>query len=462
MGVCPQERKDILNMFLEEKKFVATRNPCKLCTPLGASAVFKGLEGCVSLLHGSQGCSTYIRRYFINHFKEPVDIASTNFSEATAVFGGKENLFQALRNINHSYKPNMIGLSTTCLSETIGDDVKMFLHEFKKTHPRFPDVVHVSTPSYAGAHMDGFHDAVNEVVKHFSRGGPKKDRVALFPNFVSPVDIRHLKEITGDFGLSATLVPDYSDTLDGGVWKQYESIPAGGTPVNELREMGRYSAAVELGHSLFRRETAAKHLLDEFGVKRINCGLPIGIKLTDQFLRVLEELSGSPVPEKYVQQRGRLIDSYSDAHKYIFKKKAIVYGDEDLVMSLTQFLLEIGIAPILCATGSKCDVIEGVISSMVHEHNEDIKVRRNADFMSIADEIKEGEADFLIGNSKGYPIARKYNIPLIRVGFPIHDRVGAARIRHIGYEGTQQIFDRIVNTLIEKKQEASSVGYMYL
>ena len=57
----------------------ATRNPCKLCSPLGASLVFKGIRGAVPILHGSQGCATYIRGYFISHFREPVDIASSNF-----------------------------------------------------------------------------------------------------------------------------------------------------------------------------------------------------------------------------------------------------------------------------------------------------------------------------------------------------------------------------------------------
>jgi hypothetical protein len=61
--------------------FVATRNACKLCTPLGACLAFAGIEGARTILHGSQGCATYIRRYMISHFKEPVDIASTNFSE---------------------------------------------------------------------------------------------------------------------------------------------------------------------------------------------------------------------------------------------------------------------------------------------------------------------------------------------------------------------------------------------
>src|SRR5690606_8193593 len=103
---------------------------CKLCTPLGACLAFKGVEGCVPLLHGSQGCSTYIRRYMISHFKEPVDVASTNFGEMTAIFGGKLNFQLAVENITKQYQPQMIGIASTCLSETIGDDVGMFIKEY--------------------------------------------------------------------------------------------------------------------------------------------------------------------------------------------------------------------------------------------------------------------------------------------------------------------------------------------
>ena len=41
--------------------------------------------------------------------------------------------------------------------------------------------------------------------------------------------------------------------------------------------------------------------------------------------------------------------------------------------------------------------------------------------------------------------------PLVRIGFPVHDRVGGARILHVGYRGALQLFDRIANTLIERQ-----------
>ena len=70
--------------------------------------------------------------------------------------------------------------------------------------------------------------------------------------------------------------------------------------------------------------------------------------------------------------------------------------------------------------------------------------------------------DLLIGHSKGYPLARKLEIPLIRVGFPIHDRMGGQRILHLGYRGTQALFDQVVNAILARKQSDSSVGYSYM
>ena len=110
--------------------WVSTRNPCHLCAPLGASLVIRGIEGAVPFLHGSQGCATYMRRYIISHFREPMDIASSGFSEASTIFGGGPNLHQGLRNVTSQYRPSLIGIATTCLTETIGEDMGSLLHEY--------------------------------------------------------------------------------------------------------------------------------------------------------------------------------------------------------------------------------------------------------------------------------------------------------------------------------------------
>nr|MBD3622545.1 nitrogenase [Sunxiuqinia sp.] len=216
------------------KEFTATRNACKLCAPLGASIAFKGIHGCVPIIHGGQGCATYIRRYLISHYKEPVDIASSNFSEEATIFGGGANCYTALDNVISQYRPEVVAMATTCLSETIGDDVNFYMQNYRKDTglKDLPQFVTASTPSYQGSHMDGFHEAVASTIKTFAKAGPKGGHVNLFPGFVSTEDIRQLKQILNDFELDFVLLPDYSETLDSPIWGAYKRIPDGGTPVS--------------------------------------------------------------------------------------------------------------------------------------------------------------------------------------------------------------------------------------
>jgi nitrogenase molybdenum-iron protein NifN len=170
------------------------------------------------------------------------------------------------------------------------------------------------------------------------------------------------------------------------------------------------------------------------------------------------------MPEKYSKERGRLIDAYVDGHKYLFGKRAMVFGDEDMVVGLTSFLAEIGVVPVLCASGGKSGALAKSIAEVTTHLREPALVRDGVDFLTMAEEVelKGLKPDFLIGNSKGAKLARQLGVPLIRAGFPIHDRIGGHRILHLGYRGALQLFDLIVNTLLEVKQESSPIGYSYL
>lgn len=446
----------------------ATRNACKLCTPLGACLAFRGVEGAIPLLHGSQGCSTYIRRYLISHFREPIDIASSNFSEDTAIFGGKKNFTAAVKNIRNQYQPELIAVATTCLAETIGEDMNNMFHEYMAenwddTHPQ---MLHVSTASFRGTHMDGFHNAVKSIVEALAVSGPRCRRVNLFPGMVSASDLRHLKEIMSDFGLQYTMLPDYSESMDGETWSEYQKLPAGGTPIKAINATGSAQLSIEFGHTLIGNKTAASFLEERFAVPYRPLGLPIGLRETDSFFELLGTASGRTVPIKYKQERGRLVDSLVDGHKYVFGKKAIIYGEEDLVVGLTAFLLEIGVEPVICASGGESGrlaaAIESVRSTPARPSAAPMQVLQGVDFAEIGELAEKVQPDFLIGNSKGYKIARQLNVPLVRCGFPIHDRIGGHRILHLGYRGAQMLFDQIVNALLDAKQEGSEIGYSYL
>ncbi len=441
--------------------FSATTNACKACTPLGACLAFRGVEGCVPFLHGSQGCSTYIRRYMIGHYREPIDIASSNFSESSAIFGGGENFCTGIENVIAQYDPSVIGVATTCLAETIGDDMNLMMHEYRAAHPDTSvPIVHVSTPSYTGTHAEGFHAAVRALADQLAEGGPREPRcVNLMPGMVSPADIRHLRELCEVFDIQPTILPDYSDTLDGGSWREYHRIPEGGTSLAAIRAMGRAAGSIEFTSVCDESATAAPLLSERFDVTAHRLDLPIGIDATDQFCQTLSQISGRATPKRLAAERARLIDAYIDGHKYLSGTTAALYGEEDLVVGLTRFCCEIGITPVLCASGGNSGNFETSIRH-ISELTGNTQVIANADFAEIEAAITDNKPDLMIGYTRGYAVSRRLDIPLVRVGFPVSDRIGAARLLHVGYRGTQQLFDRIVNTLIEAKQDASPVGYM--
>jgi nitrogenase molybdenum-iron protein NifN len=259
------------------------------------------------------------------------------------------------------------------------------------------------------------------------------------------------------------MLPDYSETLDGESWADYHKLSPGGTPVSLIRSMGRSEATIQLGRGLADLDTAASYLQETFGVKSITLGIPIGIGETDRFFGTLKEISGIAVPKKYEKERGRLVDAYIDGHKYVSGKRAVIYGEADFVASMASFLDEIGIAPVLCATGASTKKFkETVASGLLPDGHKDIIIRDDADFEDMLEIGRSIGVDIIIGNSKGYYLSKNLNIPLVRVGFPVHDRIGGQRILHVGYEGTQQLFDRIVNALIEHKQRSSAIGYSYM
>jgi len=446
-----------------EHQSQATRNSCRVCSPLGSSLAFLGIEGCMPLIHGGQGCSTYIRRYLIGHFREPVDIASTNFSESSAVFGGSKNLLEGLHNLQSQYHPNMIGISTSCLSETMGEDVKGMIREWKKNGKlpdKFPDLVHVSTPSYKGSQRDGFYDAIRSLLEQlvpavkFTKRNARS--INLLPGFVSPEDIRHLREVVESFELEPLVLPDYSRTLDDGQWKSWQTIPNGGTTISGIRDCGKAAHTIEFELGTIN-STAGAWIEETCGVPNRNLPLPIGIEACDQFFDLLAGISGNEIPMQWQGERARLLDSYVDAHKYAYGLKVAIIGEEEMVAALARFCVEAGMHPVLCATGGSPERLRRALVDL--QCTEEIHVLGVADYEDVTQFCRELQPSLLIGNSKSYVVSRELKIPLVRVGFPIQDRMGGQRILHVGYRGTQRLFDQILNTWLETEQSESPIGY---
>ncbi|MBF0199435.1 MAG: nitrogenase, partial [Planctomycetes bacterium] len=253
-------------------------------------------------------------------------------------------------------------------------------------------------------------------------------------------------------------------TLDGENWAEYQKIQKGGTPYRELKSCGGAKATLEMGRSLVDDDYSAGHYLSAVhGVSLFSLGLPIGLRESDAMFDVLMRMKGGEMPSEIQEARGRLIDAMVDGHKYVYGKKVILFGESDFVMGMASFLNEIGVVPVVCATGSKVKGFKEKLADVLSDTDLDqVTILSGVDHSEIENAAMKSGADMIMGSSKGYPMAKRMEVPLLRLGFPIHDRFGGQRILHIGYEGALRLFDTIVNTCLQTMQEKSETGYSYI
>ena len=225
-----------------------SQNPCHMCMPMGGILALKGVEGSMSLLHGSQGCSTYMRRHIAEHFNEPVDVASSSLNEKGTVYGGQANLKKAMDNVRRVYSPKIIGILTTCLAETIGEDIRRIASEYKMETQCECSIVTAATPGYGGTHTEGYWSTLRELMVQLSEDVPVQNSVNIIaPASFSPADLREMKRWLEMCSVDYTLLPDISETMDRPYEKIYGKIASGGTPLQALVSMSGASATLELG-----------------------------------------------------------------------------------------------------------------------------------------------------------------------------------------------------------------------
>lgn len=427
-------------------------NQCHMCMPLGGVIALRGVEHSIALVHGSQGCSTYMRLANVEHFNEPMDIASSSLNEKQAIFGGETNLRKALDNVIRVYRPGVIGILTSCLAETMGDDVERFVETYKKDREiRDIDIIPISTPSYSGTHTEGFWATTKAVIAYYARPTERHQKINVIVPNISPADIREIKRLLDLMGLEYTLLPDFSLTLDRPFGGRYEKIAPGGTPTAEIARMSGARATIQFGLTCPDSLSPGRFLEQQFGVPLINLPLPIGLDGMDLFVRTLMDLGGQPVPESLMLERGWLCDAMADAHKINAAARPVIYGEPELVYALTRFCLENGSIPAVIASGTHNSGLAGLVQPLLEDALEETLVFEEADFVTIEDAAVRMSANLAVGHSGGRYLTERQGIPGLRVGYPIHDRIGGQRILSVGYTGTIALLDRFTNTLLEAK-----------
>ena len=76
-------------------------SPFKLSQPMGAVLAFLGVDKCMPLMHGGQGCTSFTKVFFTRHFCEPIAIQTSAVTDAIGA-AVVERLVDAVRAIGLS------------------------------------------------------------------------------------------------------------------------------------------------------------------------------------------------------------------------------------------------------------------------------------------------------------------------------------------------------------------------
>ncbi len=439
----------------EIKERTALRiNPAKTCQPIGAMYAALGIHRCLPHSHGSQGCCAYHRSALTRHYKEPVMAGTSSFTEGASVFGGQANLLEAINNIFTIYNPDVIAVHTTCLSETIGDDVAQITKKAQDEGkiPAGKYVIRASTPSYVGSHVTGFANMVKGIVDAFCvSSGKKTGAINIIPGYVEPSDMAEIRRICDLMGINAVMFPDTSNVLNTPQTGTYEMYPKGGTKIKDIISAGDSIATLALGP--IASGPGAKLLDQKCKVPCEILKLPIGIRATDELVDRLRMLAGVVVPESLSDERGQAVDVITDMQQYFHGKKAALIGDPDHMVSLAEFLTDIGMKVRHVVTGTPGKKFEKRIKEIC---GEDVNVKESGDYFYMHQLIKNEKPDIIFGNTYAKYIARDEDIPLIRVSFPIYDRVGHQYSPITGYKGALRLTEKILDAILDRQDRDAS------
>lgn len=431
-----------------------SQNPCHMCMPMGGILALKGIEGAMPLLHGSQGCSTYMRRHIAEHFNEPVDVASSALNEKGTVYGGKANLKKAMDNVRRVYQPKLIGILTTCLAETIGEDIRQISSEYQAETECECRIVTAATPGYGGTHTEGYWRTLREVLAQLTAPVEKHERINLIvPAALSPADLREIKQCLERFGAEYTLLPDISETMDRPYEDSYGKMADGGTPLAEIAQMAGALATLELGGPVDVKLSPGQLLQDSYGVPLYKLPIPVGLANSDRFIEAISTVLNKPVPAAICRQRGLLMDAMIDAHKHSFQVRPVLFGDPEMVFALAEFCAENGMFPGVVATGGGSAGWRKAVAELLADSMNPLDVIEETDMSVVRVRSEANQVNLAVGPSVGRYLEEQADIPLVRIGFPIQDRLGAQRILSVGYQGTALLLDKMVNCLLERKHK---------
>ena len=409
-------------------------NPIKLSQPMGALLCFLGIKNTMPLMHGAQGCASFSKVFFTRHFSDPIAVQTTAVNDITAVIdGGDYSISEAIKNITKKVKPDLVGLFTTGITETKGDDIKgaaFLLKEVQK-------MVFVHTPDFEGGLESGYAKSIEAIIEQLIKPTTtlNHQKALLIPNVnLTPIEVEKIKEQIDLFGYETLALPDISQSLDGHLGVKQGALSSGGISVEEIESLGDSGVVITIGNSV---EKCGKVFLEKNpNTVHLHFDTISGLLKVDQFYKALMEVKNISTPHlSIVRWRKRLQDALLDTHFALGGKNILIACEPDQILSIATTTKEAGANIHTIVSPNKSVSLEKI----------DCKNVIIGDFDDVEVHLKD--CDMVISNFHAQRLAHKFEKKLLLRGFPNYEQVGNNLKNDTLYEGSCYLLFEIANTI---------------
>jgi nitrogenase molybdenum-iron protein NifN len=416
-----------------------TVDPLRSSAPLGAVLAFLGVARCMPLLHSSQGCAAMAKTLLTRHFRESIPLQTSALTEVTTILGSGDSLLAGIATVADRQQPDLVGVITTGLVDAAGEDVPRTL----KMRSPGPRAVLAAVSDLGGGLEQGYATAVEALIAalvvpraSITTQHPVdqiRDQVTLLPGpGLNPLDVEELRGHAEAFGLRPLVLPDSSRSLDGHLDADWEPLLSGGTPISAIAAAGRSAGVLALGACL---GTAGRMLA---GADAWVAPHAVGLDASDALVGQLAAVADREVPEALRQWRSRLTDGLLDASGVLAGRRVALALEPDLLAGVAALLTEAG-----------CHIVTAIAPAAA-DHLRDMPCDEVVvgDFEDAEERARDAGAELLVASSHGASAAQRLGIPLLRMGFPVVDRLGAQHLTSLGYRGSLRLLFAAANELL--------------
>lgn len=411
-------------------------NPFRLSQPMGATLAWLGVNKCMPLMHGALGCASFTKVFFTRHFCEPIAIQTTVVDDITAVLdGGDYSVSESIINITAKVTPALIGLNSTGLTETKGDDLKRITQDVELP------LVYAHTSDYGGGLESGWAITTRAMIEQLveEKSTLIANKIVLLPHVsLQPIEVEKIKDFISAFGFTVYALPDLSTSLDGYMGEKQGALSGGGIEVDDIRQLADAAQVITVGESMIRSAQALQK--KNPNITHIHFDHLNGLTATDSLVEKLLEISAIEIPPPaIVRWRQRLQDAMIDSHFSLGQTTFAVALEPDQGIGIISALQEAGAS------------FSGFISSVRAKHLTTLK-----DVETVVGDMEDLEAlhpqtDIFISNFHAERIAHRYGKGHLVRGFPNWEQVGNALKNDVLYEGGCYLLFEAANLATEQR-----------